>query len=233
MSDEKRQTRLLPFRLRRAGASRHGAARFDAQDFAAADGAEDFAADAELAALLRAWEAPPQSSDARARLLAGFRAEARRAPLWRRALAAELRLPAPVAACAALAFLASLFLLGARGWAQSPPAVSKTEPAVVLKVVEVPVVEERVVTRVVYVEKKEQGAGRVSPTQVPARDARLAAREVRRESLAQGAAREEAGAQAAGEESNAGYFTRVNMEDFQPANEVNFRIVKRGGTDER
>ena len=46
MSDEKRQTRLLPFRLRRGVTPRPAA------DSGAA---EDFSADAELTALLRAW----------------------------------------------------------------------------------------------------------------------------------------------------------------------------------
>jgi hypothetical protein len=232
MSDEKRQTRLLPFRRRRA-------ARFGAEDFAVSDGAEDFAgdggaedlsADAELTALLRAWEAPPPPDDARARLLADFRAVAPARPLWRRALAAELRVPLPVAACAALALFASLFALGARGWTRDAPAeASKTASAPEVKVVEVPVVEERVVTRTVYVEKKERAAVRISPRQVPSR-------EDARESLAQGAprdGREASAGRPAEKESNAGYFTRVNMEDFQPADEVKIRIVSRGGTDER
>jgi hypothetical protein len=226
MSDEKRQTRLLPFRLRRAGAARRGAAHYGAEDFAEPDGAEDSPADAELTALLHAWEAPPPGANARAQLLADFRASVPVAPLWRRALAAELRVPLPVAACAALALIASLFALGARGWARTAPSVSKAEAAPEVKVVEVPVVQERVVTRTVYVEKKERGAARVSPTQVPTRPA-----PVPRETLAQGATREEAGTRAAGTDSNAGYFTRVNMEDFQPANELKFRIVKRGSAD--
>ncbi|HWW75422.1 MAG TPA: hypothetical protein VNZ44_08500 [Pyrinomonadaceae bacterium] len=234
MSDEKRQTRLLPFRRRRA-------ARFGAEDFAVSGGAEDFAealgdedhsADAELTALLRAWEAPPQSADARARLLADFRAAAPARPLWRRALTAELRVPLPVAACAALAFFASLFALGARGWTRHAPAeASQTADAPAeVKVVEVPVVRERVVTRTVYVEKKERAAARVSPSQP-------AAQAVPREALAQGASPERREADAerhpAEKESNAGYFTRVNMEDFQPADEVKIRIVSRGGTDDR
>src|SRR5215211_7838185 len=100
MSDEKRQTRLLPFRLRRA-------ARADAR----AGDREDFSADAELTALLRTWEAPPQEAGGRARLLADFRASVRRAPLWRRALTAQVRVPLPVAACAAAVCLLSLYAL--------------------------------------------------------------------------------------------------------------------------
>ena len=228
MSDEKRQTRLLPFRLRRAGAARRGAWSAGAEDFAGRDGAEDYTADAELKALLRAWEAPPPSADARARMLADFRAAVPRAPLWRRALAAELRVPLPVAACAALVLVASLFLLVARARTHAAPEVSKTEAAPVLKVVEVPVVQERVVTRTVYVEKKERAAARVASARVPARPGLFP-----RETLAQGAAREEVEGAAPEANSDAGYFTRVNMEDYQPAGEVKIRFVRRGGTDER
>src|SRR5689334_9010592 len=103
MSDEKRQTRLLPFRLRRA-------ARTDSRG----RDVEDFSADAELTALLRTWAAPAPEAGARARLLADFRASVGRAPLWRRALSAQVRVPLPVAACMGLLLLGSLYLLGTR-----------------------------------------------------------------------------------------------------------------------
>ena len=220
MSDEKRQTRLLPFRLRRARR-------------AGADGADDFSADAELTALLREWEAPPQTPDARARLLADFRATARPAPLWRRALAAQVRVPVPVAACAALALLLTPLAFGARAWTKSTPRAAGAEVAPVVRVVEVPVVQERVVTRVVYVNKKERGRERgVSPQaaapESPApepTDAPTAARRVE--------AQTEAAAPATPAEASAGAFTRVDMQDFQPAEEVKFRIVRRGGVDEK
>src|SRR5205085_6321789 len=112
MSGEKRQTRLLPFRLRRV--PRRAVHDFD----------EDATVDAELSALLRAWEAPTPSADAGERLLADFRAARWRAPLWRRALAAELRVPLPVAACALLALLA-LSALAALAWNGPAHAESK------------------------------------------------------------------------------------------------------------
>ncbi|MFL6332689.1 MAG: hypothetical protein ACJ754_05015 [Pyrinomonadaceae bacterium] len=216
MSDEKRQTRLLPFRLRRA-------ARADA----GAGGVKDFSADAELTALLRAWEAPPQDAGARGRLLADFRASVRRAPLWRRALTAQVRVPLPVAACAALFLLGSLYVLGTRATTpHGAPAAAQTvtEPAAV-RVVEVPVVQERVVTRTVYVEKKERVSSRGVSTRTDAR-----------ESLAQqdgNAGTPQREEPAKGQDAHAGYFTRVDMNDFQPSNEVKFRIVSRGGTDEK
>lgn len=216
MSDEKRQTRLLPFRLRRA-----------ARAESSAHGAEDFAADAELNALLRTWDAPPQDAGARGRLLADFRASVRPAPIWRRALAAQVRVPLPVAACVGLVLLGSLYVLGARASRSVAPSAAQTEtrPAAV-RVVEVPVVQERVVTRTVYVEKRERGGEqaasrrRPEPEELVRRDGREAATPQPQEP-AQGA------------ETHAGYFTRVDMNDFQPAGEVKLRIVSRGGTDEK
>src|SRR5829696_5509060 len=141
MSDEKRQTRLLPFRLRRAPRADAGA-----------DGAEDFSADAELTALLRTWDVPPRDAGARSRLLADFRATVRPVPLWRRALTAQVRVPLPVAACAALALLLTPLAFGARPWKRTALTPSEVVPAERVRVVEVPVIQERVVTRTVYVE---------------------------------------------------------------------------------
>lgn len=216
MSNEKRQTRLLPFRLRRA-----------ARAESSAHGAEDFSADAELTALLRTWDAPSQDAGARGRLLADFRASVRTVPLWRRALKAQVRVPLPVAACMGLVLLGSLYVLGARSAARVEPSAAQTEaqpPAV--RVVEVPVVQERVVTRTVYVEKKGRGGVQAAPRRQPEREelARRDGREVeapRQPEPAQNPA------------AHAGYFTRVDMNDFQPAGEVKLRIVSRGGMDEK
>ncbi len=223
MSDEKRQTRLLPFRLRRAGARRSGAG-----------GPEDFGADAELTSLLREWEAPPQSLYARERLLADFRASARVAPLWRRALAAHVRVPLPVAACAALALLLTPLAFGARPWTTSTPTAVGPEVAPAVRVVEVPVIQERVVERVVYVEKKERGAGRGVSSQADARGSLASAESPaarRAEAPTRQAPQEASAADTA--EASGGYFTRVDMQDFQPANEVKFRRLSRGSVDEK
>lgn len=221
MSDEKRQTRLLPFRLRRRPAP---------------DAERDFPADAPLRELLRAWEAPRASARSRERLLADFRAHARRAPLWRRALRAELRVPLPVAACALVALL-SLLAFAARSARTQPASASETMSAVAaqrsdaasvqasdavaatnIRVVEVPLVRERVVTRVVYVEKKERRDAGARP------DAALAAE---REKSARD------GEQTSGAGAASSYFTRVDMEDFRPADEMKIRIVRKGKGDEK
>jgi hypothetical protein len=218
MSDEKRQTRLLPFRLRRA-------ARKDAH----ADGVEDFSADAELTALLRTWEAPAQDAGARARLLVDFRASVRRAPLWRRALTAQVRVPLPVAACIGLALLGSLYALGVRANVSVAPPAVQTEIVPAARVVEVPVIQERVVTQIVYVEKKERGAARDVSTRTEAR--KLLAQQDKRDKNDVETPRQTEPARSP--EAHAGYYTHVDMNDFQPADEMKIRIVKRGGTDEK
>lgn len=231
MSDEKRQTRLLPFRLRRAGARRAVAVARDA---------EDFGADAELTALLRAWDAPPASDGARARLLADFRATVRPAPLWRRALAAHVRVPLPVAACAVVALLLSPLAFGARPWkkyAASSASASESATAERVRVVEVPVIQERVVTRTVYVEKKERGLGRGVSSQ-PETSGRPETPETASIKTSASAKTSDARARevqtpASSPDASAGYFSRVNMEDFQPADEVKIRVVKRGSVDEK
>src|SRR5215204_830904 len=217
MSDEKRQTRLLPFRLRRARR-------------AGADGCEDFAADAELTALLREWETPPQTLDARARLLADFRASVRPAPLWRRALTAQVRVPIPIAACAALALLLTPLAFGARTWTKSTSSSAATTSAPVVRVVEVPVIQERVVTRTVYVEKKERGGARGVSSQADAGGAQAAETSAARHLDTR---KQDEQRPAPNADASAGYFMRVNMEDFQPADEVKIRILKKGGADER
>src|SRR4051812_2641578 len=112
MSDEKRPTRLLPFRMRRAAHAHAADYARDARELSA--DAVEFSEDAELSTLLRAWDAPEPSARSRERLLSEFRAGGVRAPVWRRALSAELRVPLPVAPCAALPLLAALFALVAR-----------------------------------------------------------------------------------------------------------------------
>jgi hypothetical protein len=230
MSNEKRQTRLLPFRLRRAGARRAVVASRDA---------EDFGADAELTTLLRAWDAPPPSDGARRALLADFRATVRPAPLWRRALAAQVRVPLPVAACAVVALLLSPLAFGARPWnkyAPSSVSASETAPAERVRVIEVPVIQERVVTRTVYVEKKERGLVRGVSSQSEA-TARPETPETASMKTSASAKPSDARARdeqtPASPDASAGYFSRVNMEDFQPAGEMKIRVVRRESVDEK
>jgi hypothetical protein len=251
MSDEKRPTRLLPFRIRRA-AHAHAAADYDCEARELSADAGEFSEDAELSTLLRAWDAPEPSTRSRERLLSEFRAGGVRAPFWRRALSAELRVPLPVAACAALALLALLFALAARTQIPVQSAIKstavdvRTSDAPAVKIVELPVERERVVTRYIYVEKNAPRAeaqmlvanSQAGTTQQQSASTRRGAAE---RGVAQSASNSEAargtrtavepGAQSSSEPTS--YFTRVDMADFQPADEMKIRIVKRGKTDEK
>jgi len=204
MSEEKRQTRLLPFSLRRGSEGPAGGGR------------EGFDEDAELSALLGAWEAPTPTEGSRERLLASFRSRVARPPLWRRLLTSTVRVPVPVAACAALALALAAFALVSRN-AQTPPVVAETkaEAPPVVRVVEVPV--ERVVERVVYVEKKERGTA--------------AARSPRAKTML---ARRDAGGEGRGAQttSEASYVTPLDMAEFQPSEALKMRVIRRGRTDE-
>lgn len=206
MSDEKRQTRLLPFRLRGKAARRAGGERF----------AADAPADEELRALLGAWEAPGPSRDAGARLRAAFREQSRsREPFWKRLLTSSVRVPLPVAAGAVVALLASLLALAARAPRLALDAPAAPAPAPEVRIVEAPAPPGRVSTRAVYAERESR---RVTK----GRAGRLAAR-ARAEGL-KGADSDD--------ESTTSYFTSVDMGEFQPPDEMKIRIVKKGKADE-
>ena len=93
----------------------------------------------ELSALLRDWRPPAPPPDARTRI---FSDQPR--PLWRRLWTGSVRVPVPVAVCAVAIFAMAVW----RSTTPVPPrVVIKTEMKT--ERVEVPVVKERIVTRVV------------------------------------------------------------------------------------
>lgn len=205
MSEEKRQTRLLPFSLRRGPAGPAGTGR---------EGSHE---DAELSALLGVWEAPTPTEGSRERLLASFRARVARPPLWKRLLTSTVRVPVPLAACAALALALAAYALASRP-ARTPPVVAETKiEAPSVRVVEVPVerVVEVPVERVVYVEKKERAVGRP-----PRAKAVLARRDAGGEGVEAGGA------------SEASYVTPLDMAEFQPPEALKMRVIRKGRTDE-
>lgn len=143
----------------------------------------------------------------------------RRASFWQRALHARLTVPAPAAAAVALALLVSLVLALRPRNLPSPSPAPHTQTAAAAEpppTLPVPVVSERVVTRVVYVEKRREK------------------REGRR-SVPEAAAVQSEGALASGREKESvqgGLFTRANLTDFQPAHELKIRVIKRSNSDE-
>lgn len=92
--------------------------------------------DDELSKLLSAWKSPAPPADLRAGIF-----PARKRPFWHRLLVSSIPVPVPAAVC-----LAVLLGAGVWRWVNPPPPrlIVRTER------VEVPVVQERVVTKVVY-----------------------------------------------------------------------------------
>ena len=92
--------------------------------------------DRELDGLLREWRTPAPPAHLRARV---FGEQGR--PWWRRIWTVSIRIPLPLAACLTLGLV-----LGAWRWLVPP------QPTIVIKTerVEVPVVTERTITRMVY-----------------------------------------------------------------------------------
>ena len=142
----------------------------------------------------------------------------KRDSFWKRLLRAKLPIPVPVAAVVAIVLLSSSILALRHPkvevmTAQPVTLATTTTPP---RIIEVPVIHERVVTRTVYVEKRgrvNNGGSRQTPTQAPYEPS-LTARYL-------------------GNESGQGnLFTRINLTDFQPPDEMKIRIIKRRNSDE-
>jgi hypothetical protein len=170
---------------------------------------EGLDADRELQSLLSKWQTPVslRALDQRVRL--SYRAQTTPHPWWRRILTSTISLPVPVAAALVLVpALAAAALLGRRQLPapNAPPIIVER-----IKAVEVPVVRERVVSRIVYREKKPATASSSKSKSAP-------------ESMSL--------ALASGENSQ-GYFTDTNLAGFQPNAEMNFKVIKKADKNEK
>ena len=169
----------------------------------------------EMRALLESWKAPDAPASLDHRVMAAYRREMS-PPFWKRALASSIRVPLPAAAAVILLLLASS-LVALRSARSSPiQIVTNPEPPEV-RMVEVPVVQEKIVTRTVYVEKKRGAkttANRQTPgqyiTQTPGRDNRITANK----------------------EASGQYFTLANLSGFQPVSQMKIEVIKGAKTDE-
>lgn len=138
-----------------------------------------------------------------------------RAPFWKRIFAASLPVPVPVAAVIIIALLVSSVLAIRRSTpdaAATPTQAtvpSATVPSAPIKIVEVPVVSERVVTRIVYVERK----GREK-------------NEARRQPILIAQSKPSVSAPGVGDEQS-GFITRANLAGFEPTSEVKIRMIRR------
>lgn len=145
---------------------------------------------------------------------------AARAPRWKSLLTTSVRVPAPIAACAMLllvvvSILALALLLRPAPVLLAAPNSSQGEAAPQIKFIEVPVVEEKIITQTIYVPQRRSNNNNNADTR----------RAVLRENLAR-VGRQNASAPEASAPS-----PRANLSGFKPAGEVNLRIIK--GSDAR
>jgi len=144
-----------------------------------------------------------------------------RAPFWKQWLTTSIRVPAPLAATAVVLLVAATILalsLLARP-APAPlmlaaPALSQESTAPQIKFIEVPIVQEKIVTQRVYVPRRPSG-GEGSRRAVP------------RENLA------EVKRQNATLPNATAATPRANLSGFKPAGDTNLRIIKGSGTREQ
>lgn len=145
---------------------------------------------------------------------------AERVPFWKRLLTTSIRVPAPLAASVALLLVGVSVLTLSLLVRSAPepivvaaPVSSQEADAPQIKFIEVPVVQEKIITQTIYVPRRLDNNSRSGETAT-------------RESLA-GVGRQNARAP----ESAAP--PRANLSGFKPAGEVNLRIIKEGDAHEQ
>jgi len=146
--------------------------------------------------------------------------EAARVPFWKRLLTTSIRVPAPLAAAVALILVATSVLsltLLARPAPEpvvlAAPDIRQPESAPQIKFIEVPVVEEKTVTQIIYLPRRgDDDARRFAP----------------RDNLA-GVGRGNAPAASVANTAT----PRSNLSGFKPAGELNLRIIKESNTREQ
>jgi hypothetical protein len=123
--------------------------------------------DGELNRLLASWQTPETSGEFDQRVLASYRRHFDRGRSWRRLLIGSIRIPVPIAAAAVLLLCATSYLAARKATRfsiENPPTVGS------IKIVEVPVTQEKIVTRVVYKNTGAQKTNeRPAPVSVPPR----------------------------------------------------------------
>jgi hypothetical protein len=126
---------------------------------------DEIVEDRELKNLLGEWRTPEITSSLDQRILTSYRRQVLHRPAWRRWLTGSISLPAPVAAAAALLLCATSYL-AARNATSHSLEVPPTTPTVKFVEVPFPVVQERIVTRLVYkntdAKKAKEGPAHIS-----------------------------------------------------------------------
>lgn len=152
--------------------------------------------------LLRSNEKLPERHSSEVRRVPGFWAT------LRNFATASVRVPVPVALAMVLLFVSSFFVLRSHGGDLAQPIAPLV--SVETKIVEVPVIKEKVTTRLVYVEKPGQRLRRGGTLQNSAAIPNTVAR--------------------AGLPSNA---SSLNLVDFKPTDQVQLTVIKGAYKDEK
>jgi len=164
---------------------------------------------------LKEWDAPEIPASLDQRVFASYSAHVHRAPFWKRFFTASIPVPAPLVAAAALLLLVA----GGVAWAalKSSPVQVVAQPAPPIntitktEIVEVPVVQERIVTRIIYVEKKApQSLMAQLPSVSQPSEIKLASH-------------------VAGDNA----YTNVDLSGYQPVEEMKVRIIKGSAANEQ
>ena len=168
---------------------------------------------ARLAARVHALEDEPRAAHVAP---AAVHTGARHAGIFaalRRTLTTTLHVPVPVACAVALALVGlSMLALRTAPGGQLPAAPQAAQSPAPVRVIEVPVVQEKIVTRTVYVARRERVRARGAAQTLQTDGAQLARRG------------KDAAAEPAAQSALAG---------FQPAGEVKLRVIKGSFTHER
>ena len=142
------------------------------------------------------------------------RASVNHVSFWKHLLTFKLPVPVPIAALIVIALL-TLTALALRTPTAAHTLTIAAQPSpetpTPLKVIEVPIYREKVVTRTVYVEKKTQDKNG-SRSKLP--DQQRAASPL-----------------TASKEKESDIFMRANLTDFQPPDEMRIRVIKRSKDD--
>lgn len=169
---------------------------------------EESMADSELKSLLRRWQSPHPPRALDQRVMISYRAQTARLPLWRRILTTSISVPIPVAAA-----MVAVMVLGTFVLTRKSDGIAQQEPIIVerIRIVEVPRVEEKVVTRIVYRnrsnEKTDQDKQSIAPQNI---------------SLT-----------IADEENAKGYITGADLAGFQPNREMNLKVIRKTDENEK
>ncbi len=104
----------------------------------------------ELNELLKSWEVPEAPASLHRRVLSDYRQHVNRVPFWKKLFTSSVRIPMPlILAQAAVLLVAGAFVISSFVTPKPAtlPVIAENIPA---KIIEVPVIQEKIVTRIVY-----------------------------------------------------------------------------------